>query len=189
MRLFSHGHRRPCIPVSFHVPPTVDELDDRELVRLDLPGCGLSPAPPLPMRIPRIAALITDVMDSLGLQRADVLGFSFGGVVALELAHRFPERISRLVLVSTTPGTPGAVPHPAVVAMMLSPIRYYNRSSAELVFPLIAGGQTARDQHQMRSGLQEQLTHPTHLRGYAYHCWRSRLSPRGPGCIEFRTAH
>jgi poly(3-hydroxyoctanoate) depolymerase len=148
--------------------PFIDELDDRELVCLDLPGCGLSPTPPLPMRLPRIAALITDVMDSLGLQRTDILGCSFGGVLALELARRFPERIRRLVLVSTTPGTPGAAPHPAVVAMMLSPIRYYDRRVAELIVPLIAGGQTARDRRQMRSGLQDRLMHPPRLCGYAY---------------------
>jgi pimeloyl-ACP methyl ester carboxylesterase len=149
--------------------PFIDELDDdRELVCIELPGCGLSPAPPLPMRIPRIAALITDVMDSLGLQRADILGFSFGGVVALELARRFRGRTSLLVLVSTAPGTPGAMPHPAVVAMMLSPIRYYNRRAAELIVPLIAGGQTARDRRQMRSGLRDRLMHLPRLRGYAY---------------------
>jgi poly(3-hydroxyoctanoate) depolymerase len=148
--------------------PFVDQLDDRELVCLDLPGCGRSPAPLLPMRIPRIAALITYVIDCLGLQGADILGFSFGGVVALELARRFPERIGRLVLVSTAPGTPGAMPHPAVVAMMLSPMRYYSRGAAELIIPLIAGGQTARDRRQMRSGLQDRLTHPPRLRGYAY---------------------
>jgi len=148
--------------------PFIDELDDRELVCLDLPGCGRSPTPLLPMRMPQIAALITDVMDSLGLQRADILGVSFGGVVALELAHRFPERIRRLVLVSTTPGTPGAVPHPAVAAMMFSPIRYYNRSAAELIVPLVAGGQTAGDRHRLRSGVRNRLLHPPPLRGYAY---------------------
>jgi pimeloyl-ACP methyl ester carboxylesterase len=60
------------------------------------------------------------------------------------------------------------MPHPAVVAMMLSPIRYYNRRAAELIVPLIAGGQTARDRRQMRSGLQDRLMHPPRLRGYAY---------------------
>jgi poly(3-hydroxyoctanoate) depolymerase len=148
--------------------PFIDELDDRELVCLDLPGCGLSPTPALPMRMPRIAALITDVMDSLGLQRADILGYSFGGVVALELARRFPERIRRLVLVSTAPGTPGSPPHPAIVAMMLSPIRYYDPGVAELIVPLIAGGHTARDRRQMRAGLQNRLMHPPPLCGYAY---------------------
>ena len=53
--------------------PFVDQLDDRELISLDLPGCGLSPAPLLPMRLPRIAALVAEVMDALGLRRVDVL--------------------------------------------------------------------------------------------------------------------
>jgi poly(3-hydroxyoctanoate) depolymerase len=148
--------------------PFIAELDDRELVCLDLPGCGRSPTPPLPLRMPQIAALIIDVMDSLGLQRPDILGVSFGGAVALELARRFPERIRRLVLVSTSPGTPGAAPHPAIVAMMLSPIRYYNRRAAELIVPLIAGGETARDRRKLRAGLQDRLMLPPSLRGYAY---------------------
>ena len=148
--------------------PFIDDFDDRELICLDLPGCGQSPAPLLPMRMPQIAALITEVMDSLGLQRADILGCSLGGVVALEVAHRFPDRIRRLVLASTTPGTPGAPTHPAVVAMLLSPIRYYNRRAAELIVPLIAGGQTARDRRALRAGLQQRLMLPPSLRGYTY---------------------
>ena len=148
--------------------PFVDELDDRDIISLDLPGCGLSPAPLLPMRLPRIAALVTQVMDALGLQSSDILGYSFGGVVAMELTHRFPSRVNRLVLVSTAPGTPGAVPHPAVFAMMLSPLRYYNRRAAEVIIPLIAGGKTAADQYQLRLGLNDRLKHPPRLRGYAY---------------------
>jgi poly(3-hydroxyoctanoate) depolymerase len=148
--------------------PLIDELDEREMVTLDLPGCGLSPTPALPMRMPRIAALIADVMDALDLERADILGYSFGGVVALEFARRFPHRVHRLILASTVPGTPGAVPHPAVVAMMLSPIRYYNRRAAELIIPLIAGGRTAYDRRQMRAGLRDRLKRPPRLRGYAY---------------------
>jgi pimeloyl-ACP methyl ester carboxylesterase len=148
--------------------PFVDELDEREVVSLDLPGCGLSPAPLLPMRMPRIAALVTEVMDALGLPRADVLGYSFGGVVAMELAHRFPDRVNRLILVSTAPGTPGAVPHPAVLGLMLSPLRYYDRRAAELIIPLIAGGRTALDRRQMRLDLANRLVHPPRLRGYVY---------------------
>lgn len=148
--------------------PFVDELDDREIISLDLPGCGLSPAPLLPMRLPRIAALVTQVMDALGLQSSDILGYSFGGVVAMELTHRFPSRVNRLVLVSTAPGTPGAVPHPAAFAMMLSPLRYYNRRAAEVIIPLIAGGKTAADQYQLRLGLNDRLKHPPRMRGYAY---------------------
>jgi alpha/beta hydrolase fold len=147
---------------SAEIYTVVDQFDE---IR---PGCGQSPAPLLPMRMPQIAALITDVMDSLGLQRADILGCSLGGVVALALAHRFPDRIRRLVLASTTPGAPGAPTHPAIVAMLLSPIRYYNRRVAELIVPLIAGGQTARDRRALRAGLQQRLMLPPSLRGYTY---------------------
>jgi hypothetical protein len=76
----------------------------------------------------------------------------------MELTQRFPSRVNRLVLVvSTAPGTPGAVPHPAVFAMMLSPLRYYNRRAAEVIIPLIGGGKTAADQYQLRLGLHDRL--------------------------------
>jgi pimeloyl-ACP methyl ester carboxylesterase len=148
--------------------PLVDELDERELISLDLPGCGLSPTPLIPLRLPRIAALVTEVMDALDLERADILGYSFGGVVAMELAHRFPDRVDRLILASTVPGTPAAIPHPAVFALMLSPLRYYHRRTAELIIPLIAGGQTAYDRRRMRAGLHDRLKRPPPVRGYAY---------------------
>jgi pimeloyl-ACP methyl ester carboxylesterase len=148
--------------------PFVEHLDDRELIRLDLPGCGLSPAPVLPLRMRDLAGVVVRVMDALELTRSDVLGYSFGGTVALELAHRFPERVDRLVLCSTVPGLPGAVPHPAIVAMMLNPLRYYNRRAAEVMVPLIAGGRTAGDRERMRADLRLRQSHPPSVRGYSY---------------------
>ncbi len=46
------------------------------------------------------AALIT----AIGWDRAHVVGTSFGGMVALNLAVRHPQRIDRLVLCCTSPG-------------------------------------------------------------------------------------
>ncbi|CAN5702989.1 poly(3-hydroxyalkanoate) depolymerase [soil metagenome] len=146
----------------------IEQVDDRELVLLDLPGCGLSPVPRIPMRMPGIATVVVRVMDALDLKSPDVLGYSFGGVVALELAHRFPDRVRRLVLASTLPGSPSVAPHPAVFAMMLNPLRYYNRRAAELIIPHIAGGRTARDTARMRSDIALRQTHPPSLRGYTY---------------------
>ncbi|MDT7599592.1 MAG: hypothetical protein QOK26_1669 [Pseudonocardiales bacterium] len=55
-------------------------------------------------RAPRLDVLADDVvalMDHLGLERADILGYSLGGLVATELAVRHPGRVDRLVLVAT----------------------------------------------------------------------------------------
>lgn len=57
------------------------------------------------------------VLDALDLQRAHVLGMSMGGFIAVDLAHRYPDRVRSLVLVdggfpmATPPGlTPEALP-------------------------------------------------------------------------------
>lgn len=173
----AHTHRgqgRPLVLVNgIGAPiemwqPFVAHLDDRELVRLDLPGCGMSDAPRRPLRMREIAAVVTGVMDGLGLRQPDVLGYSFGGVVALELAHRFPERVGRLVLCSTVPGSPGMLPHPLIIAMMLNPLRYYDRRAAEIMVPLIAGGRTARDRARMESDVTRRQSHPPSVLGYGY---------------------
>jgi pimeloyl-ACP methyl ester carboxylesterase len=148
--------------------PFVEHLDTRELVRVDLPGCGLSSAPAKPLRMRQIAAIVVGVMDALHLARPDVLGYSFGGTVALELVRRHPDRVARLVLCSTVPGMPGALPNPAVVAMMLNPLRYYNLRAAEVMVPRIAGGRTARDTHRLRDDLSRRQSHPPSVRGYTY---------------------
>lgn len=44
---------------------------------------------------------VTAVMDAAGVRRAVVCGLSFGGLVALNIASRFPERVQALVLAST----------------------------------------------------------------------------------------
>jgi pimeloyl-ACP methyl ester carboxylesterase len=47
------------------------------------------------------------LLDALGIEHADVVGQSMGGVIAQEIAIRWPERVRRLVLVSTyTSGDP-----------------------------------------------------------------------------------
>jgi pimeloyl-ACP methyl ester carboxylesterase len=43
-------------------------------------------------------AMILDVLTELGVGRTDVLGFSLGGLVAVEFARRHPGRLRRLVL-------------------------------------------------------------------------------------------
>jgi pimeloyl-ACP methyl ester carboxylesterase len=53
------------------------------------------------------------VLDAAGVERAHVLGVSLGGYIAQELALTHPNRVDRLVLVSTAPGGPRMAPMPA----------------------------------------------------------------------------
>jgi pimeloyl-[acyl-carrier protein] methyl ester esterase len=68
----------------------------------DLPGYGASTA----AAKVDLAALADDFInwfDALGLKKVTLLGWSLGGMLAQELAVRFPQRIERLVLIATTP--------------------------------------------------------------------------------------
>ena len=82
--------------------------DSYEVVAPDHAGFGLSPLPAdrrsgLPPWADRAAAL----MEAIGHPTYAVVGHSMGGAVALDLASRFPERVTRVVAVATM-GTPGA---------------------------------------------------------------------------------
>ena len=70
----------------------------------DLPG--QAGTEPLPSGTPHAQAeVVLGLLDALGLEQIDLCGFSYGGRVALQAAHRWPERVRRLVLTSTSMGT------------------------------------------------------------------------------------
>ncbi len=73
-------------------------------ITFDYPGSGRASAPLLPLTTPGLAASAVRLLDHLGLESAHVYGMSLGGLVAQELAIRFPERVRGLVLGATTPG-------------------------------------------------------------------------------------
>src|SRR5947207_13740538 len=69
-----------------------------QVVRCDLPGFGDSP---LPDGSYDEARTVVDLLDSLGLDRVAVVGSSFGGQLAQEIAARWPDRVAALVLLCT----------------------------------------------------------------------------------------
>jgi pimeloyl-ACP methyl ester carboxylesterase len=74
---------------------------DFRVVRLDLPGCGLSsPDATGVYTDARTLTILLALMDRLGLARASVVGHSIGGRMAWTLAALHPERVNKLVLVS-----------------------------------------------------------------------------------------
>jgi pimeloyl-ACP methyl ester carboxylesterase len=71
------------------------------LIRFDKRGTGLSDRPPGPQALEERMEDAHAVLDAAGVERADVLGWSEGGPLALLLAAKHPERVLSLVLCDT----------------------------------------------------------------------------------------
>ncbi|MGI8801638.1 MAG: alpha/beta fold hydrolase [Solirubrobacteraceae bacterium] len=71
---------------------------DHRVIAMDLPGFGDSPTPSGTVSISGYARTLDALCESLGVDRAVVVGNSMGGFIGAELAIRFPERVERLCL-------------------------------------------------------------------------------------------
>jgi pimeloyl-ACP methyl ester carboxylesterase len=80
----------------------IDELaEDHTVVAPDMLGHGESAKPRGDYSLGAYASGIRDLLAALGHDRATVVGHSLGGGVAMQMAYQFPERVERLVLVSS----------------------------------------------------------------------------------------
>ena len=86
--------------------------NDFEVLVHDQRGLGSSEVPPGPYAMADYAADAAALLDHAGWERANVVGVSFGGMVAQELAVTCPERIERLALMCTSPGGAGGASYP-----------------------------------------------------------------------------
>ena len=114
--------------------PTMRLLQrDFTVVAPDFLGHGASAKPPGDYSLGNYAAGLRDFLDVLEIDRATVVGQSYGGGVALQFAYQFPERCERLALVDagglgrevswllrlvTLPGAEYVLP-----ALFLAPVR------------------------------------------------------------------
>ena len=83
-----------------------------DVVAHDQRGLGRTTIPEGPYTMADYAADAAAVAESVGWERYRVVGTSFGGMVAQELAVTFPERIERLALVCTSSGGAGGASYP-----------------------------------------------------------------------------
>jgi len=89
----------------FHIEmfgPNLTKLArSRQVIGVDLQGHGRTPLGDREISLVDIGNDMAGVLKKLGYDKADVLGYSMGGGVALQFAIRHPEMVRRLVLVST----------------------------------------------------------------------------------------
>ncbi len=88
---------------TFDMRYAIAELAQRyRVIALDLLGYGFSARPADgDYSVGGQADFVRQVMDRIGVPRAAVLGHSMGGAIAMQFALRYPERVERLVLVSS----------------------------------------------------------------------------------------
>jgi 3-oxoadipate enol-lactonase len=80
----------------------IEALTDRyRVVAVDLPGHGLSSVPRHDGSISRLAEDVAGIIDDTGAGAAHIVGHSFGGMIAQELAISFPDSVRSLTLIAT----------------------------------------------------------------------------------------
>ena len=76
-----------------------------QVIAFDNRGAGRTDKPDEPYTIEQMAGDTNGLLRAIGVERADILGISLGGRIALALTLAHPERVRRLVLVSTSART------------------------------------------------------------------------------------
>jgi poly(3-hydroxyalkanoate) depolymerase len=138
-----------------------------EVVRFDVPGVGESPAPLLPYSVPCLARLAAAMLGQLGYDRFDVLGISWGGGLAQQLAAQYPRRCRRLVLAATSTGNLMIPASPRVLLHLSSPRRHRDPAHAARIAPAIYGG-AIRRRPELAEPLARARMRRVSRRGYLY---------------------
>jgi 3-oxoadipate enol-lactonase len=102
------------------------------------------------------------VLDAAGVKRAHVYGFSLGGMVAQQLAVRYPARVRSLVLGATHPGGPRAVrPDAEVIAFFRRRASMTAKDAARASVPFNYGPRCRREhKDRIAEDIQRRLAHP-----------------------------
>ena len=120
------------------------------VIAFDRPGFGHSQRPRTTVWTPEAQAnLISAALDEIGISRAIVVGHSWGTLVALALAHNYPQKVQSLVLASgfyypnvrgdvlllSPPGRPGARRYFALHPFATHKPAHVAASSSQAVWP------------------------------------------------------
>ncbi len=134
LHVLETGEGEPLIMV----PATISEWEDWltlaqfmaqwfKVYFFELPGHGQSSPFDTRFSSAQVAELVEQLADQLGLERFNLMGFSFGGILAMRAFKRLSHRIDRLVLIAPCLGR-SALPYSATRLRMLSRVvRHFER--------------------------------------------------------------
>lgn len=122
------------------------------VLAFDARGCGQSEKPDVQPTMADFADDAVALMDAFGWERAHVVGYSFGGMVAQHVAIRHPARVEKLVLAATSPGGAGGSSFPLHTLEHLPP-----RERALRMLPIMDTRITSEDLTAPSPGIEERL--------------------------------
>jgi pimeloyl-ACP methyl ester carboxylesterase len=169
--LFLNGSGATLDTSGLLIAPFAERFD---VVAHDQRGLGRSSVPAGPYAMADYAADAAGLLDAVGWERCRVVGISFGGMVAQELAVTWPERIERLALLCTSPGGVGGASYPLHELDGLDPEERGRRGvtlldtrftadwlatheSDRMLADMMAGRATVEKSDEVRRGEREQL--------------------------------
>ena len=138
-------------------------LPERDVLMFDVPGVGESPPPLLPYRPWQLARTARKLVERFGYYNLDVMGVSWGGVMAQQFAVQYRKRVKRLILAATTTGVtmiPGRV---VSLSKMTDPRRYADPDFMRSNFETLYGDEMEGGAHAHVKALK-----PPSTRGYLY---------------------
>jgi pimeloyl-ACP methyl ester carboxylesterase len=119
-------------------PSFIDRLaSSNELILLNNRGIGGSTDDGQSFDIEKLAADTADVIETLGIEHASVMGWSMGGFIAQAFAVKYAARVNKLVLLSTDPGGIEAdIASPGVWSELLDTSGTPNEQAKRMLFLL-----------------------------------------------------
>lgn len=102
-----HGEGEPLLllhgglgSIDMFGPVLPSLAEERQVIGVDLEGHGRTALGDRPLRLENMGGDMAEILDALGVEQVDVLGYSMGAGVAFQLAVQHPEKVRRLVLAS-----------------------------------------------------------------------------------------
>lgn len=120
--------------------PQIEGLSDQfTVIAWDAPGAGQSSDPPEPFGISDWADCLDAFLGAINVEKAHVLGLSWGGILAQEFYGRYPDRVLSLILADTYAGWKGSLPEPIPQERMEACLRDASLPPTEFVFKYLPG--------------------------------------------------
>lgn len=122
------------------IAPLAEAMPGRPFLTFDMPGTGGSPDPVVPYSPALIAWTARQLLRRLGIEQADVMGLSWGGIIAQHFALQHRRMTRRLVLAATNAGMVAVPGNPAALWELANPANWKARGLAQFHAGLMGAG-------------------------------------------------